>query len=489
VLFRSIEVTALSKIFGLDTNEKEFCALGSAKSNIGHCEAAAGIAGLSKILLQMRHGQIAPSLHSSTLNPHIDFANSPFKVNQKLRDWERPKVDGKMQARVAGLSSFGAGGSNAHMIVEEYVSTSVSQKTPLAVLVVLSARTLEQLKTKVEDLFSYLSTHDEVDMSSLSYTLQTGREAMAYRLGVIADSAQVLSTRLEMYLIGESIIEDVYAGNIEQGQDTLSLFGSDKDLQSAVNKWISQEQWSRLLSLWVKGLPLDWSSLYACYKVQKMSLPGYPFAKERYWLKNPSVLKQEVKQVATSAVLHPLLHRNRSNLKYLSYCSQFSGDEFYLSNASMPTSAYLEMAHAALNDAFTESADESVIVLKSVAFGRPYAVHTATELLLALLPSDAGEVGFEIYSQPEGEAESIHCQGYGYLGDAKTRVQIDLKTPGLKPVAVELLEGGLLAPLLTQQILLASLETPEQGQWNVLEIGEAHIFGACSQTMYVQVDQ
>src|SRR6185503_6794791 len=101
--------------------EKQYCAIGSVKSNIGHLESAAGIAGLTKVLLQMQHRQLAPSLHAEQLNPHIDFAKSAFVLNRELRAWERPVVDGRTLPRIAGISSFGAGGSNAHVIVEEYV--------------------------------------------------------------------------------------------------------------------------------------------------------------------------------------------------------------------------------------------------------------------------------------------------------------------------------------------------------------------------------
>ena len=119
-----IEITGLTKAFQKYTEDKQFCAIGSAKSNIGHCESAAGIAGVTKVLLQLKNRQIAPSLHSKVLNPNIDFINTPFIVQQELTEWERPVVtiDGvtKEYPRIAGISSFGAGGSNAHIVIEEY---------------------------------------------------------------------------------------------------------------------------------------------------------------------------------------------------------------------------------------------------------------------------------------------------------------------------------------------------------------------------------
>ncbi len=118
-----IEIAGLNKAFREHTDDKQFCAIGSAKSNIGHCESAAGIAGVTKVLLQLKHRQLAPSLHSETLNPNIDFNNSPFVVQHKLAEWKRPvaALDGETREypRIAGVSSFGAGGSNAHLIIQE----------------------------------------------------------------------------------------------------------------------------------------------------------------------------------------------------------------------------------------------------------------------------------------------------------------------------------------------------------------------------------
>src|SRR5947209_5601579 len=99
-----IEIAALRKAFS--DSERASCLIGSAKSNIGHCESAAGIAGVTKVLLQMQHGEIVPSLHSAELNPHIDFDETPFVVNQTLRSWEAPVVDGRLLPRIAGISSF-----------------------------------------------------------------------------------------------------------------------------------------------------------------------------------------------------------------------------------------------------------------------------------------------------------------------------------------------------------------------------------------------
>ncbi|MBO7941919.1 hypothetical protein JTP77_039400, partial [Streptomyces sp. S9] len=93
-----------------------------------------------------------PSLHSARLNPHIDFASTPFVVNQSLRDWPAPRVDGYAAPRIAGVSSFGAGGSNAHLLIEEYIAPAAPAQLPGEVLAPLSARTPAQLRERAQAL-------------------------------------------------------------------------------------------------------------------------------------------------------------------------------------------------------------------------------------------------------------------------------------------------------------------------------------------------
>jgi len=145
-----IEIRGLVRAFGPKTDSAS-CPIGSVKSNVGHLESAAGIAALTKVLLQMRHEQLVPSLHSDPPNQKIDFASTPFRVQRKLERWERRvvQVDGEMRAlpRVAAISSFGAGGANAHLIVEEHIAeASVPSAEREQQLFVLSARSPERLR-------------------------------------------------------------------------------------------------------------------------------------------------------------------------------------------------------------------------------------------------------------------------------------------------------------------------------------------------------
>ncbi|PYS28405.1 MAG: hypothetical protein DMG11_12780 [Acidobacteria bacterium] len=262
-----IEIAALSKAFNQYTQDTEFCLIGSAKSNIGHCESAAGIAGLTKVLLQMQHQQIVPSLHSAQLNPHIDFPRSPFVVNQSLRTWEQPVIDGRKLPRLAGISSFGAGGSNAHMIVEEYQPLVQEPTTVPTVVILLSARTAEQLQQKARDLLDFVRARlNTIDPVAMAYTLQVGREAMEERLGFMVSSAEQLADKLQAYLAGEQDIEDTYQGQVKRNNDALSVFSTDVDLQQTVDRWIANTKLSKLLALWVKALEVQPAHVSVCQR-------------------------------------------------------------------------------------------------------------------------------------------------------------------------------------------------------------------------------
>nr|WP_162306290.1 SDR family NAD(P)-dependent oxidoreductase [Brevibacillus laterosporus] len=289
-----IEITGLNQAFGKDTQDTNFCAIGSVKSNIGHLEAAAGIAGLTKIVLQMKHQKLAPSLHAKELNPNINFAKTPFAVQQELTEWKRPvmEINGITREcpRIAGISSFGAGGANAHVIVEEFISsdevqsTISHQKSP--VIIVLSAKNEDRLKDQAKQLLVAIQeqNYSDRDLESMAYTFQVGREAMEERVGMIVSSMKDLEEKIRGYINDQVNLEDVYQGQVKRNKETVSIFLADEELQEAIQKWIERKKYSKLLHLWVKGLSFDWNKLYGKNKPRRMSLPTYPFAKERYWI-------------------------------------------------------------------------------------------------------------------------------------------------------------------------------------------------------------
>ncbi|GFE86014.1 SDR family NAD(P)-dependent oxidoreductase [Steroidobacter agaridevorans] len=310
-----IEIAALSKAFDELSRERSqnesrpACAVGSAKSNIGHCESAAGIAGVTKVLLQMQYRQLVPSLHSARLNPHIDFDRTPFVVNQALRAWEPPVCEGEPVPRIAGISSFGAGGSNAHVVVEEYVPSARAALLRGPVIVPLSARTPDQLKQRARDLLDFVRARESegtIDLPGIAYTLQAGREAMEIRVGFIVDSVAQLAEKLEAYVASADIvgadIEGMCEARIKDHKETLSGFSEDPDFQETVDKWMARRNLPKLLDVWVKGLELNWRKLYDT-PPRRVSLPTYPFAREKYWVETVGQVVKSALQSAAAAVV------------------------------------------------------------------------------------------------------------------------------------------------------------------------------------------
>ncbi len=180
VLGDPIEISALTNVFRESTDKKQFCAIGSVKTNIGHLDAAAGVTSLIKTVLALKHQQIPPSLNFAEPNPDIDFANSPFYVNTKLKDWKTTHTP-----RRAGVSSLGIGGTNAHIIVEEAPTLIESSSSRPWQLLVLSAKTDSVLNSATVNLANYLKQHPDLKLADVAYTLQCGRQAFEHRRAVI----------------------------------------------------------------------------------------------------------------------------------------------------------------------------------------------------------------------------------------------------------------------------------------------------------------
>jgi acyl transferase domain-containing protein len=189
-----IEVAALTKAFRQSTNEQGYCGLGSVKANIGHLDTAAGITGLIKTVCALQHRQLPPTPHFVEPNPELNLATSPFYVVDRLVEW-RPR-NGR---RLAGVSSFGLGGTNAHVVVEEFSATI--RRAPSHQRwrwVPVSAATESALKSSRDNLAAYLKAPGTgCDLADVAFTLTVGRQRLSHRLGAVADSLQDAARRLE----------------------------------------------------------------------------------------------------------------------------------------------------------------------------------------------------------------------------------------------------------------------------------------------------
>ena len=180
-----IEIAGLERAFRAYTDKKQFCAIGAVKGNIGHLDAAAGVAGLIKATLAFQHKRIPATLHFKKANPVIDFANSPFFVNDKLSDWKSIGAP-----RRAGVSSFGIGGTNAHVVLEEAPAAEPSEVKWPAQLLVISAKTSTSLDAMTARMAEHLETEPRISLADASFTSQVGRKRFAHRRMLVCSSRE-----------------------------------------------------------------------------------------------------------------------------------------------------------------------------------------------------------------------------------------------------------------------------------------------------------
>lgn len=178
-----IEVAGLTAAFRTSTEDRGFCALGSVKSNIGHLDAAAGVAGLIKATLAVASGTLPASLHVTKPNPALDLPNSPFFVAAHRQNW--PGIEGP---RRAGVSAFGVGGTNVHLVLEQAPATTAEDPARRTQVLTVSARSAAALGVARDRLAEHLDAHPEQSLADVAFTLQTGRRHFAHRIAVVGGS-------------------------------------------------------------------------------------------------------------------------------------------------------------------------------------------------------------------------------------------------------------------------------------------------------------
>ena len=215
-----IEVGAIGTVFSKTHSQNEPLIIGSAKTNIGHLEGTSGMAGLMKVVLQLQHQQITPSLHFNQPSPHINWSQLPLQVSTELTPWQ---TNGK--TRIAGVNSFGFSGTNAHVILEEApqggkAKVGVNGHSPLqnghsplqendlersVHLLTLSAKTKVALGELVSSYQNYLKTHPELGVADICYTANTSRTHFNHKLAVVVSDKQDLAAKLQQYQQGEEV--------------------------------------------------------------------------------------------------------------------------------------------------------------------------------------------------------------------------------------------------------------------------------------------
>ncbi|MEC5144183.1 SDR family NAD(P)-dependent oxidoreductase [Chitinophaga sp. 212800010-3] len=434
-----VEFASLTRAFnsyGQAGRPWPYCHIGSVKANIGHLEAAAGVASLVKVLMAMKHRQLPMQLNFKKLNPGINMNDSPFTLVNQLQEWAPLKDrEGTPLPRRAAINAFGFGGTNAHLLVEEPPAIAQQpHETRPAALVCISAKTPAALRRKMQDLLNWLDKEGNTcTITDVGAALLTGREHFAVRFACVISSMQelkkILHQAMEENAEGTDNRKKDVPGSLQQLQsyrEAVRMAKKNKDPQTFT------EGLQILAGLYIDGYNTDWAELFNRKKIRRLNLPTYPFEQKKYWILRDTITPGpaiENKVVQTS---HPLLHDDASTPSEPRYSSGFSGNEFFLSDhvingrVILPGVAYLEMAREAIAGKVTnQNTDGNTIVLRNVVWARPFVAEKEKENG-HLYTGINNNMGYYIYQQDESGRKTVYSEGTFRIQTALTAPVHDL---------------------------------------------------------------
>lgn len=301
-----VEIEGINKAFSQFTSKKQFCAIGAVKSNIGHLDNAAGIAGLIKAVLALKHKKIPPSINFSFPNRKIDFENSPVYINDQLMPWETSAGE----LRRCGISSFGLSGTNCHVILEEAPcpESSENQASPVDYVFTLSANSvaaLERLLRKYQH--TDFAKHNLID---ICYTATTGREHFACRIAFVARDVRELQRKLKAIDFNSRNKDGIFYS--PHKTDRLNPLPDNQCFYNDLNR----RQLEEICERYAGGEQINWNRLYSGAGAGRISLPTYPFERKRCWARLPApALKQNVSQSDHLYYSHAWKRQERASLQ------------------------------------------------------------------------------------------------------------------------------------------------------------------------------
>ncbi|MBD2136214.1 acyl-CoA dehydrogenase family protein [Anabaena sp. FACHB-1237] len=285
----TIEFKALKNVLMESRKPDEKCFLGAVKTNIGHLELASGMASLLKVIVSLQHQQIPPHLHLQKLNPYISLDKTCFAIPTKLENW-----DNFTGSRLAGISTFGIGGTNAHIIVEEANYQQLSQKKLSAYLLTISAKTETALRELAKRYEKFILEDEEIDLGDICYTAHFGRSHFDHRLAIIGTSHQDFHQQLNNFLTNKP-------GNYLAGK----LTGKKKRKAAVITSEEHLQILQELQQYYIEGLTIDWQDFYSSFhqnsNYNKVILPNYPWQRSPYWFKKSNISTNTEKSQQYSA--------------------------------------------------------------------------------------------------------------------------------------------------------------------------------------------
>ncbi len=403
-----IEIQAIAAALG---ERSRPLLVGSVKTNLGHLEAAAGIAGLIKVVLALRHGQIPAHLHFEKPNPFIPWADLPVAVPTTLIPWV---ADGP---RRAGVSSFGFVGTNAHVVLEEAPALPATVGDVSLQLLTLSARDEKALKALAIRWQDHLQEEDPPALADLAFTANRGRALFNPRLALLADSTDQARRLLAAFVEGRSA-PGLFVGLADAPETSPTHPTALLEEQAAPTKL------ETLARQFVRGTAIDWQASAGPQPCHKVDAPTYPFQRQRFWLEEPATPTPRPISSAT-----PLGRRLRSAGKERVYESVWGTKSFpvlsdhrLFSTVVVPGAWHLALLLEAARQDIADNCELNSVTFREALVLADGAEQTAQ---LVLGPEEDGVRTWQIFSQAAdtGAAETpwkVHAEGRLLAAGAKT---------------------------------------------------------------------
>lgn len=423
-----IEINGIERAFKRYTNKQQFCGIGSVKSNIGHLDHTAGLAGLVKAVLCLKNKKLPPSIHFNKPNKKINFVDSPVFLNDTLRTWET-----KGGPRRCGVSAFGLSGTNCHVVLEEAplpkVELSKERKATTS-LFILSAKNEKVLRDTARQYVLFLNKNMEnTCLQDLCYTVNTGREHFSYRLAILCDTFVELREELCRFSIDDK--NSLHEGRVFHGVHKLVPEGKavkvdGEKTQEQIRKLTDESNrifgefqnlpYDHLLPLlarlYVEGADVDWAKIYTKANHRRLSLPGYAFNSISCW-----ITRQDHSNVMRSGMMHPLLDKRLvSSMDRIIYESTFTVADHWILHDHIvnglyvvPGTVYLELIVEAVKQNFPGK----LLQLKHIFFLSPLiASPNENKIVHTIIRRDGEGLEFVIASRSnEDTVWTTHAEG------------------------------------------------------------------------------
>ncbi|MCX7920811.1 MAG: SDR family NAD(P)-dependent oxidoreductase [Clostridia bacterium] len=425
-----IEISGIERAFRKHTGKKNFCAVGSVKTNIGHLDNIAGLAGMIKLVLALKHKEIPASIHFKRPNRKINFIDSPVYVNDRLARWETEGAPLR-----GGVSSFGLAGTNCHIVVEEYKGKErkyMNEPVESLQILALSAQNRDILMALVNKYALYLEKDKDTALEDICHTANTGRIHHSHRLAVVVGTREELKKKLGSFNFEDTSEDNAYYGEyrIVSGSKEIKAKNeisedAKKELDRAAHQIIEsisgvekkhQSILNEICSLYIKGAEIDWNLMYAMRNVKKVSLPTYPFKRSRCWVE--AISKQEAPKLGQAKEIdHPLLDRCIvKTYKQEVYAAKFATDTHWVigehkvaGRCVMPGTAYLEM----IRRIYSKHLVHSYLELENVLFISPFIAEDGEAKEIQVIVSERDEYcDFTVASGAKsGNGWNVHVEG------------------------------------------------------------------------------